>query len=552
MRYFILLIIFIAGTTASAEIHYVSPGESIQSAVLLALDLDTVLVEDGVYEESVVLYGRTITLASRFLLDGDTTHITNTIIRPWNPDADTASCLIYGSNEAIEGKVVGLTLADGRGTTSFYRPEFRVGGCIHIRNSVATIEDCRITDGRAFVGGGITVEGEQDTCFTVSAILNNVVIKACHAEDSGGGVFVWRGSAIITNCTFENDSCSNLHGGLQCLRSHTEVDECEFRHCYGWKGGMEMQQCTGHVRYCLFEQNGARPINFGYCHFSSINSPIEFSGNILRDGATNHFAAGWSGSPAPRVFGNVIENNVSTYLTATVLIGWYGETDFAYNIIRNNLNNHGGAVQAFQETDARIHHNVIKNNRDLIDNFGSGFMCVSGCRPTLDSNLFIENQGVAAGWGFNEETHMLDMRNNWWGDASGPYHPTYNPHGLGDTLLSDSILFIPWLTAAPDTAMPTSISDRERPEQPGTWHIMNLFPNPFNSEFTIILAGFTRSDFSLRLYDILGREAAVIQQGALTGGRLSFRAPPELASGVYFLRAADRSQVDTRKVVLLK
>lgn len=147
---------------------------------------------------------------------------------------------------------------------------------------------------------------------------------------------------------------------------------------------------------------------------------------------------------------------------------------------------------------------------------------------------------------------MLDMRNNWWGHETGPYHATYNPGGLGDTLISDSILFIPWLTVPPDTTLPTSINKPEQPAIPGTWHIMNLFPNPFNSEFTIILAGFTRTDFSLRLYDILGREAAVIQEGALTGGRLSFHAPPELASGVYFLRAADHNQIDTRKVVFIK
>jgi hypothetical protein len=38
---------------------------------------------------------------------------------------------------------------------------------------------------------------------------------------------------------------------------------------------------------------------------------------------------------------------------------------------------------------------------------------------------------------------------NWWGDPSGPYHPTLNPNGMGDRI-SDNVLFEPWLTAPPE------------------------------------------------------------------------------------------------------
>jgi hypothetical protein len=50
----------------------------------------------------------------------------------------------------------------------------------------------------------------------------------------------------------------------------------------------------------------------------------------------------------------------------------------------------------------------------------------------------------------------------------------------------------------------------------------------------------------------LGQEVAVIHSGPLTGGQLFYSAPPSLASGVYFLRATDRMQIETKKVVLLK
>ncbi len=42
----------------------------------------------------------------------------------------------------------------------------------------------------------------------------------------------------------------------------------------------------------------------------------------------------------------------------------------------------------------------------------------------------------------------LDMRNNWWGHASGPYEPDVNPQGIGDAVGSN-IFFAPWLTGRP-------------------------------------------------------------------------------------------------------
>jgi len=59
---------------------------------------------------------------------------------------------------------------------------------------------------------------------------------------------------------------------------------------------------------------------------------------------------------------------------------------------------------------------------------------LSGCR--LENNLTF---GAYA----NTIT-PLDTRGCWWGDPTGPYHPVYNPLGLGNTV-SDNVLVYPWL-----------------------------------------------------------------------------------------------------------
>ncbi len=57
------------------------------------------------------------------------------------------------------------------------------------------------------------------------------------------------------------------------------------------------------------------------------------------------------------------------------------------------------------------------------------------------------------GGGFT--TGILDARGNWWGDATGPYHPTLNPGGLGYPV-SDDVLFDPWAGMGAVAALPAS------------------------------------------------------------------------------------------------
>jgi hypothetical protein len=46
----------------------------------------------------------------------------------------------------------------------------------------------------------------------------------------------------------------------------------------------------------------------------------------------------------------------------------------------------------------------------------------------------------------NDAGDMVDATYNWWGDASGPYHPTLNPGGSGNPV-DDDVFFEPWLEA---------------------------------------------------------------------------------------------------------
>ncbi|RQW00348.1 T9SS C-terminal target domain-containing protein, partial [bacterium] len=86
--------------------------------------------------------------------------------------------------------------------------------------------------------------------------------------------------------------------------------------------------------------------------------------------------------------------------------------------------------------------------------------------------------------------------------------------------------------------MPTSIS-------------LSAFPNPFNSELTLDVSGFTH-EVRVSLLNVLGQEVEVIHNGVLSGKRIHYAASATMSSGVYFVKAEDALNVRMKKVVFLK
>jgi hypothetical protein len=83
--------------------------------------------------------------------------------------------------------------------------------------------------------------------------------------------------------------------------------------------------------------------------------------------------------------------------------------------------------------------------------------------------------------------------------------------------------------------------------------LTGIYPNPFNSTTTISFSLPSSSSSSLFVYDIAGREAAVIGAGSYSAGihRISWRAD-DLPAGVYLLRLESGAQSSMRKVVIVK
>ncbi len=90
-------------------------------------------------------------------------------------------------------------------------------------------------------------------------------------------------------------------------------------------------------------------------------------------------------------------------------------------------------------------------------------------------------------------------------------------------------------------------------EVPSKFALMQNYPNPFNPSTTIKFAIPKEGYVEMKLYDILGKEVAVLVSDPFRAGIYSVEFDASrLASGVYFYKITVGDFTDTKKMVLLK
>ena len=89
--------------------------------------------------------------------------------------------------------------------------------------------------------------------------------------------------------------------------------------------------------------------------------------------------------------------------------------------------------------------------------------------------------------------------------------------------------------------------------QPISFSLSQNYPNPFNPNTTIRYTITERGEVTLKIFDVLGREVAMLVNGQQEAGAhaVVFDAA-RLASGIYLYRLTSGSHTETKKLVLLK
>ena len=202
--YFIIFLL----SQLAGEVYYV-PGDyaSIQNAIDVSDDGDTVLISQGTYAESINFNGKSILVSSRYFIDNDSTLIANTII-----DAQSSgSVATFSSGETDQSVLQGLTLQNGNGNDadpdgngSFYK----YGGGVYCENSDPIIRNCIINNNIANEGGGGGI-----FCYSSSPKFINCTINQNETDDVGGGLYARASSSPeFYDCTFE-ENLAEFGGG---------------------------------------------------------------------------------------------------------------------------------------------------------------------------------------------------------------------------------------------------------------------------------------------------------------------------------------------------
>ena len=87
---------------------------------------------------------------------------------------------------------------------------------------------------------------------------------------------------------------------------------------------------------------------------------------------------------------------------------------------------------------------------------------------------------------------------------------------------------------------------------------INAYPNPFNSSIKINVSFLTEEKFSLKIFNVLGKEIFGLFEGTLNPGEYEFywdgnsNAGISVSSGVYFIALTTKSIVKSKRVLLIK
>ncbi|MFC2080499.1 T9SS type A sorting domain-containing protein [Bacteroidota bacterium] len=211
----------------NAQIVNVPADHSIQAAIDAAENGDTILVQEGTYTENIRFNGKRITLASLFIIDGDTSHISRTIIDGSEPaNQDTASVVLFNNGTDSTTVLCGFTITGGTGTlhiNPLFGPRSVAGGIyfdscggviehnIIRNNNLNSLHICWGAGICAFpaTGNSVIIQNNQ--------ILYNKIVSSHQDASSGGGIKIGTNNdQVKTTCIVQNNNISynevrNIH-----------------------------------------------------------------------------------------------------------------------------------------------------------------------------------------------------------------------------------------------------------------------------------------------------------------------------------------------------
>ena len=449
------LIIFTTATAVTKKVP--SEYSTIQAGLNAASSGDTVLVAAGTYTENIMWPE---TNGIKLISAGDSS---NTII-----DGGGTSSVIYmnpssatiDTTTLIQGFKItnGGNVNNGAGIfCSESSPQLKslmvsgnqadnLGGGIYVQYGSARLTKSLILSNTASSGGGVTL-------YSSGAVLDDLLIENNNSSGNGGGLYMWA-AASISNSIVDNNSAGGSGGGIYLQSSSNLTNVRVANNSAGSGGGLAVWGSSPSLGNLTIIGNTASNIGGGIYMYNTTSANMTNTliyNNSANDGAGIHARTG--GFTLTDV---IISNNSASsnggglHLEATPQLN---RLTISYNSA--DLTGGGVYIKGGYSTSSPVFENVTITGNSSNSGYDGIYTISGGAGCCIHPNVVISNSNfVDNGTGYynNDNAVLQDATNNWWDNMLGPYHPSQNPTGQGDST-NAFVNVDPWLTA-PNTDAP--------------------------------------------------------------------------------------------------
>ena len=456
------------GERVPIVINVPSDFSSIQAGLNTAQLNDTVLVQPGTYTENIIwpeTHGIKLISAgdsSNTIIDGG--GVSSVIyMNPQTAIIDTTT-LIQGFQITNGGNVSnggGMMLSGSSPifaqTKVSYNSATTNGGGMHLTNSSnPKFQGVRISDNSASMCGGLSIINSSHPNL-IDVIISNNTATGNSSYSQGGGIHINSSNPFFQNVIISGN--------------------CSYGQ-FGEGGGIYIRTSNSNFTDVTIINNlvnGSIGSRGGGVHISYGAFPT-FSGVIIAGNKALDVVEGGDG-------GGIYSENSSQYFDEVTIYNNYvnGNGGGAYfhrtgsNItgvfIARNIADDSGGGLFFYDSDVTLttlsitgnsasfgggvfedYSDLSLNELTITNNYSnslSGAIHLESGNPIISQSNFLGNSNSVNNI---DNSNFIAAINNYWGHSSGPYHPSQNPTGLGDSV-NTFVNVTPWLTT-PNTDAP--------------------------------------------------------------------------------------------------
>ncbi|MFC2088159.1 T9SS type A sorting domain-containing protein [Calditrichota bacterium] len=570
----LFVMVLIPGLILANIIHVPTDQPTIQAGINAAVNGDTVLVADSTYYENIDFKGKAITVASHFLIDGNSTHIDSSIIdgsQPSHPDSGSVVC--FQSDEDTTSVLCGFTITGGSGThiASINRSG---GGGIgmfsggKIRNNKITGNQIHVVTQQEIGGGGLAFAPSNNTNLIVehNEFTQNSLSGPVNAN--GGGLWLgprWNNGYIRVNNNLVSNNSVTCTGTYKAMGGGIGVSIN-----LPTKGTIiiEKNLISNNYLYCIASIGGGIYIVYwdpGHTITDDNPSPL-ICNNIIKKNYSEGLGGGigiWTVEygghypnsnikPQPAIINNTIANNIAqdgcgifnfdSYPLLMNNIFWDDLSASGSSEIFDNNINFAPYVPPYH--DPYNDGEVFVRYSDIQDSLwsGEGNLSIDPLFVPGDSLLNLEYT-IDTSRCLNSGIDSIVVNGKWCFTPQTDYAGNQRPQPIGT----------PPDMGAWEYDVVNALENVQSITFPKTFSLKQNYPNPFNPSTTIEFS-IPKTEFvTLKIYNLLGQEVGILVADMLIPGNYKYTWDASaFASGIYYYKIDAGKFAETRKMILLR